>query len=126
MAGRRKTSTRRKSTSTTTRKTYAEAQIERATWALLVVVFAVIYMLPAGTAVPNWAPPLAGAAILLGSGFYQYSRRWRVAPVTWIGGTIMLIAAYYGWQIDSQVNLLGLTLLVFAGVIAFGLVTGEA
>ena len=66
-----------------------------------------------------------GAVILLGSGFYQYSRGWQVAPVTWIGGSLMLAAVYYGTQINPGRDLLGITLLVFAAVIAFGLVTGE-
>jgi carbon starvation protein CstA len=125
MARRR---TKRASSSSRTytyRKSYAEAQVERMTWALLVGVFAVIYLLPEGATLQNWMAPLAGAAILLGSGFYQYSRGWRVAPVTWIGGSLMLAAVYYGTQINPGRDLLGITLLVFAAVIAFGLVTGE-
>lgn len=125
MARRR---TKRASSSSRTytyRKSYAEAQVERMTWALLVGVFAVIYLLPEGATLQNWMAPFAGAVILLGSGFYQYSRGWRVAPVTWIGGSLMLAAVYYGTQINPGRDLLGITLLVFAAVIAFGLVTGE-
>lgn len=126
MAGRRRTTTKRKtSTGRTWRKSFAEQRIEQTTWALLVGVFAVLYMLPEGTTVPNWIPPLAGALILLGSGFYQYTRGWRVAPVTWIGGSLMLAAVYYGMQMNPGRDLLGFTLLVFAAVIGFGLVTGE-
>ena len=130
MAGRRRTRARRATASSTSRgytyrKSYAEAQVERVTWALLVGVFAVLYLLPEGAVVQNWMAPLAGAVILLGSGFYQYSRGWRVAPVTWIGGSLMLAAVYYGTQINPGRDLLGITLLVFAAVIAFGLVTGE-
>ena len=130
MAGRRRTRAKRATASSTSRaytyrKTLAEAQVERVTWALLVGVFAVIYLLPEGATLQNWMAPLAGAVILLGSGFYQYSRGWRVAPVTWIGGSLMLAAVYYGLQINPGRDLLGITLLVFAAVIAFGLVTGE-
>lgn len=125
MATRRKSTRRSASTKQVFRKTISEERIEQTTWALLVGVFAVLHLLPDGTAVPNWAPPLAGAIILLGSGVYQYSRKWRVAPVVWIGGSLMAVAAYYGWQMNPQTDLLGFTLLVFAAVIGFGLVTGE-
>lgn len=126
MATRRKSTRRSTSTSSRSwRKTLDEARIEQTTWALLVAVFAVLYLLPEGTSVPNWAAPLAGAVILLASGFYQYSRGWRVAPVVWIGGALMAACVYYGLQIDPTRDLLGFTLLVFAGVIGFGLVTGE-
>ncbi len=133
MAARRRTSTRRSTRSNNAqsqyregkRKSYDEARVERMTWALLVGVFAVLYLLPEGTAVPNWVAPLAGAVILFGSGLYQYSRGWRVAPVIWIGGSLMLVSVYYGSQMDPTRDLIGFTLLVFAGVIGFGLITGE-
>ena len=96
MAGRRRTRARRATASSssrayTYRKSYAEAQVERMTWALLVGVFAVLYLLPEGATVHNWIPPLAGAVILLGSGFYQYSRGWRVAPVTLPEGAVITL-----------------------------------
>ncbi|MBK8138180.1 MAG: hypothetical protein IPK52_20595, partial [Chloroflexi bacterium] len=62
----------------------------------------------------NWIAPLAGAVILFGSGLYQYSRGWRVAPVIWIGGSLMLVSVYYGSQMDPTRDLIGFTLLVFA------------
>jgi hypothetical protein len=108
------------------RKSQAEAKIERVTWALMVAVFAVIYI--AGDqeiALPNSAVPFAGAVILLGSGLYQYQQRWRVSPWTWIAGTIMLMLTIYNLTVDESANFFGFTLLVFAGVIFMGVITGE-
>ncbi|MBE2267417.1 MAG: hypothetical protein IAE80_04235 [Anaerolinea sp.] len=125
---RRKSTTRRSSTSTRTtrgrRKSDAELRVEQFTWALLVVTFAITQVVPAGT-LPNWFVPLAGAFIILGSGWYQYSRRWRVSPFTWIAGSVMALLTYYVWQVNPAANMLGAALLVFAGVILFGVMTGE-
>lgn len=121
---------RRRSRSTATdtrsrRKSEAEARAERLTWALLVLVFAVIKLIPDASALPTFLVPLAGALILLGSGIYQYSRHWRVSPVTWVGGAFMLLFAYYALQINPGQDFTGLSLLVFFAVIIFGVITGE-
>jgi len=68
------------------RKSYAEARVERMTWFLLVLVFAILNLLNLETMGINWVLPLAGAIILLGSGMLQYMRGWMVSPVTWLGG----------------------------------------
>ncbi|MCU0465463.1 MAG: hypothetical protein MUF38_12955 [Anaerolineae bacterium] len=131
---RRSTSNRSRSSSTSRsgygRKTLAEARIEHITWALLVGVFAIIYLardteLAQQIQIPNWFAPVAGALILLGSGFYQYAQGWRVSPATWVGGSLMFVAAYYGLYMNPGRDLNGIVLLVFAGVIGFGVVTGE-
>lgn len=111
----------------TGRKSEAEARIERLTWALLVLAFAVFQLLAdEGTgALPNWFVPAAGAAVLLGSGLYQYTRRWRVSPVTWIAGSVMLFFALVNLYVNPAANFLGAALLVFLLVIVFGLVTNE-
>jgi hypothetical protein len=103
-------------------KSNSEARAERVTWALLVLVFAVTQLLPEGS-FPNWMIPGAGAVVLLGSGIYQYSRRWRVSPVTWIGGVVMALLAFYSYQ--TGFSYLGETLVVFAAVILVGVLTGE-
>jgi len=106
----------------------AEAKVERITWMLLVGVFALLYLTQdSGFAenLPNWFAPVAGALILLGSGFYQYAQRWRVSPATWVGGSLMLASAYYGLYVDPGRDLTGFCLLVFAVVIGFGVLTGE-
>jgi hypothetical protein len=107
------------------RKSEAEARVERLTWALLVLVFAVVQLIPADMAIPTWVIPLSGAAILLGSAIHQYSRRWRVSPITWIGGAFMAFFAYYSIRIDRTRPFIGEALLVFFVVIVFGLITGE-
>ncbi|MFW5696526.1 MAG: hypothetical protein ACOCXR_01930 [Phototrophicaceae bacterium] len=106
------------------RKSEAEARIERITWALMVGVFGLIYIVPEGQ-IPNAAVPFAGAVILLGAGLYQYSQRWRVSPMTWIAGTVMLLLATYNLTFDETANFYGFTLLVFAVVIGVGVLTGE-
>jgi len=104
------------------RKSAAEAQVERFTWFLMVLVFAVLYIVDVNQ-IPNWAIPFAGAVILLGSGFYQFFHRWRVSPFTWIAGTVLLMLAGVSWQ--SDMDFYGFTLLAFAVVIGVGVVTGE-
>jgi len=106
------------------RKSAAEARIERLTWFFLVLVFAVLSMLP-DNSVPNMVIPFSGAVILLGSGIYQYMRQWRVSPITWIVGSIMLVMGAYNYQVNPNINLTGVVLLLFAGVILFGILTNE-
>jgi len=106
------------------RKTEAEARVERVTWFLMVLVFGVIYFLPDGT-IPNPFIPFAGGVILLGSGLYQYSKRWRVSPTTWIAGTILLMGAGANFTVMPNFDMYGITLLTFAGVIGIGLLTNE-
>ena len=109
------------------RKSNAEAKVERFTWFLMVVVFAVLYFLDPQQEenVSNFVIPLSGAIILLGSGIYQYSRRWRVSPVTWVAGTLMLLLALINLYVNPDQNFYGITLLTFAAVIGVGVLTGE-
>jgi hypothetical protein len=135
MARRERRSSRRQDTSRSRddyddarvrgRKTEREGRIERTTWFLLVLVFGILYVLPETTAIPNYIVPVAGAAILLGSGFLQYAQRMPVNPITWIGGTIMLALAFYSYFLDPTRDLLGISLIVFALVIGLGVLTGE-
>lgn len=109
------------------RKSGEEAKVERVTWFLMVLVFALLYFLDpdAQNRLPNGLVPLSGAIILLGSGIYQFSRRWHVSPVTWIGGTILLLLAMVNFTVDPEMNFYGFTLLTFAAVIGLGVLTGE-
>lgn len=119
---------RKRSTTRSRRgKSLGEARVERLTWALLVLAFAIFQLMSDdGTrALPNWFVPAAGAAILLGSGLYQYTRRWRVSPVTWIAGTVMLFFLLVNVYINPATSFLGISLIVFVLVILFGLVTDE-
>lgn len=107
-------------------KSRAEERVERLTWFFLVLIFALIHvLLESGVALPNWFVPLSGAVILIGSGLYQYARRWRVSPSTWLGGALLagLAAVNIYWSPDR--SFLGICLLVFAGVIVIGILTGE-
>ncbi len=112
------------------RKSEAESKVERLTWFLLVIIFAVLSIAEdnlTGTQdiIPNWVVPISGAVVLLGSGVYQYSRKWRVSPVTWIIGVILLMFGLINLYVDQSLDLTGLSLLSFAAVILFGLLTGE-
>lgn len=120
MARRRRGSGRKKSA--------AEIQLERRTWALLLLVVAVAALLPETqfARLPAWFMPVAGALILLGSAMIQYQRRWRVNPVTWIGGAVMLFFALYTLVINPTMNFLGPAIIVIIVVIGYSLLTGEA
>lgn len=106
-------------------KSESEARVERVTWAALVVIFAVLQLLPEETAIPNWAVPAAGALILFGSGIYQYTKRWRVGAMTWIGGTVMALLAFYSFEMNPFFETLPIALIVFAVVILVGVLTNE-
>jgi hypothetical protein len=106
------------------KKTEKEARTERVTWFLMVLVFGILYIVPVEM-VPNWTVPTAGAIILLGSGVYQYARRWHVSPITWIAGTVMLLLGMANFYVYPELNFFGLTLLTFALVIGIGVLTGE-
>ena len=106
------------------RKSQAEAKVERMTWFFLVMIFAILFIIPEEN-VPNWTVPTAGCFILLGSGVYQYSRRWRVSPMTWIAGTIMLLLGMTNLYVEPDQDFSGFALLTFAAVIGMGALTGE-
>jgi hypothetical protein len=107
-------------------KSRGEERIERLTWFLLVLIFAVIHvLLEGGAALPNWFVPLSGAVVLLGSGLYQYARRWRVSPTTWLAGALLAGLAFVNLYFNPNRSFLGICLIVFAAVILIGLVTGE-
>jgi hypothetical protein len=108
-------------------KSSAEARVERLTWGLLVLIFAVLYIASDSilTTMPNWLVPLSGGVILLGSGLYQYGRRWRVSPVTWITGVILIVLAVIGIYVAPGRSFIIESLLVTLIVITFGTFTGE-
>ncbi len=111
------------------RKSDEELKIERMTWFLLVLIFAILSILQDNVemiqSVPNWIVPLSGAVVLLGSGTYQFTQNWRVSPITWIVGSVLLIFGLVNVLVDPTLNLTGFSLLAFATVILFGLLTGE-
>jgi hypothetical protein len=105
-------------------KSRAEAKVERLTWAFLVLIFALPLVLEDIT-LPNGFIVLAGAIVLLGSGLYQYTRRWRVSPITWIAGTLMLFLSLLNMTLGVDRDFTGWALILIVVVIVFGLFTGE-
>lgn len=130
MARRKSSYTRRKSSGSSDgysrSKSYGEARIERITWVFLILVIAIVQILQqGGMAVPNWSIPFVGSVVLLGSGMYQYSRRWRVSPTTWLAGALLAGLALVNLYVSPNSSFLGISLIVFAAVIVVGLLTGE-
>ncbi len=110
------------------RKSSDEVEVELITWFLLVLIFAILYIVNnnfSDFAFPSWLVPISGALVLLGSGTYQYSKNWRVSPVTWIVGAVLMVFGFVNVTIDPTLDLTGFSLLAFAIVILFGLLTGE-
>ena len=107
-------------------KSSGEERIERLTWFFLVMVIALIHIIrEGGMTLPNWVVPFSGCVVLLGSGMYQYSRRWRVSPTTWLAGALLAALALINLYVSPNSSFLGLSLIVFAAVILVGLLTGE-
>ncbi len=114
------------SRSSTRRKSYAEERIERLTWFFLVLAIAGVQVVQqGGMTLPNWTVPFVGCVVLLGSGLYQYSRRWRVSPATWLAGALLAGLTLINLYVSPNTSFLGISLVVFAGVILIGLLTGE-
>lgn len=108
------------------RKSRDEERIERLTWFFLVIVIALIHVFrEGGMTMPNWIVPFSGSVVLLGSGLIQYTRRWRVSPATWLGGALLAGLALINLYVSPGSSFFGISLIVFAGVILIGLLTGE-
>jgi Na+/glutamate symporter len=107
-------------------KSNGEARIELMTWALLVGVIALgVLGREINLTLPNWFIPFAGAVVMLGSGFYQYSRGYRVSPITWLGGVVLVLFLAYSMYVDPTQQFGGASLIVFFFVILFGIITGD-
>ena len=107
-------------------KSYGEERIERLTWFFLVLAIAGVQIAQqGGMALANWVIPFSGCVVLLGSGLYQYSRRWRVAPTTWLAGALLAGMTLINLYVSTNSSFLGISLVVFAAVILMGLLTGE-
>ena len=107
-------------------KSALEARIELMTWAGLVGVIAIgVLGQDINLNLPNWFVPFAGATIMLGSGVYQYSRGYRVSPITWLGGLVLVLFLIYALYVDRTQQFGGVSLIVFFLVILFGIITGD-
>src|SRR5512141_436994 len=69
-----------------------ERRTELATFAALILLCVVALLYP-NAIQAKWLA-IIGGAILVGSAIYQWQRRWRVNPTTWIGGGLMLIVGF--------------------------------
>jgi hypothetical protein len=107
-----------------------ERQIEIITLGLTLIVFMlpVLFSNPDDPTATDSATPLVlmlGGMILLAGSFFQMQRRFRVNPLTWLGGIAMLIFGVLEFQ--SKIAPLGplLPILLFGGVIVGSFLTGE-
>jgi uncharacterized membrane protein YhaH (DUF805 family) len=101
----------------------SERQVEMFSFLAIVLLF--ILQLMAGAAFSTVTILLLGSLVLLGSASYQTSRRWRVNPMTWIGGALMLVFAILGMQGNPVPLGPLLPLGIFAAVLVASFVTGE-
>lgn len=101
----------------------SERQVELFSFMAIVLLF--LLQLMAGTAFPTMTTLLLGSIVLLGSAIYQSSRRWRVNPMTWIGGALMLVFAVLGMQGGTIPLGPLLPLAIFGAVLVASFITGE-
>ena len=107
------------------RKSNQEMRVERITWFALVAIFIIANIVPDDTAIPNAVTPFAAGTVLIFSGIYQYSRKWRVNFTTWIAGTLMLVMAAYNVTNRPDLDLSFMVIILVAIVIAVGVITNE-
>lgn len=107
------------------RKSAKELRVERITWFALVAIFVIANIVPDDTAIPNALTPFTAGVVLIVSGIYQYSKKWRVSFVTWIAGTLMLVMAAYNVFNKPELDLSFIVIALVALVIAMGVFTNE-
>ena len=101
-----------------------ERQVEMASFGIIIVIFAITLLFP-GKFSPAWISVIGGG-ILVASGVYQSQRRWRVNPMTWIGGIALLVAGVLSLSGNSPLpGGILLPIGIFAAVIVASAITGE-
>jgi hypothetical protein len=103
------------------RKTGYEAKVERTTWFALMLAF---LFLTYGQVTGTWVC-FAISAILMISGIYQYTKKWRISPLTWIVAALAAVAGGYGIYYNPVVDLSLVALGLIVLIIAWGVVTNE-
>ena len=99
-----------------------ERTVEMVSFGAIILLFIVTLLYP----IPPATIALIGGGVLVGAAIFQWQRRWRVNPVTWIGGIILLLAAYYGMQgARSLPGGMFLPMGIFALVILASFLSGE-
>src|SRR4051812_2762970 len=100
-----------------------ERRTELVTFVLIIVLFVFFIAFP-GKIPVAWVT-LLGGVILTGSAIYQNQRRWRVNPMTWVGGAIMLLAGIFALNGYPLPGGIFLPIGIFAAVIILSFMTGE-
>jgi hypothetical protein len=97
-----------------------ERQVELVTFGLIILLFLISLLYPLRSEVIAFI----GGGILTASALYQWQRRWRVNPMTWIGGIVLLILGVLGLQGRMAYSIL-LPLAAFGLVLLASFLTGE-
>ncbi len=100
-----------------------ERSIEMASFGLVIVIFLISFLT---TAISPAMLAFLSGAIFVGAAIYQWQRRWRVNPATWIGGAVLLIIGFMG--ISGQGQIIGgwiTPLVILALIILASFVSGE-
>jgi peptidoglycan/LPS O-acetylase OafA/YrhL len=101
-----------------------ERRTETVTFVLIMLLF-VFYIAFPGRISTAWISVIGGV-ILTGSAIYQNQRRWRVNPMTWVGGAIMLLAGIFALNGGGAIpGGIFLPIGIFAAVIILSFMTGE-
>ncbi|MEP7287292.1 MAG: hypothetical protein ABI947_16170 [Chloroflexota bacterium] len=101
-----------------------ERQVEMVSFGAIIVIFAITLLFP-GKFSPAWISVIGGG-ILVASGVYQSQRHWRVNPMTWIGGILLLLAGILALSGSSPLpGGILLPIGIFAAVIIASAITGE-
>jgi intracellular septation protein A len=99
-----------------------ERTVEMVSFGAIIVLFVITLLYP----IPAATISLIGGGVLVGAAVYQWQRRWRVNPITWIGGAVMLFAGLWGIQGGRGVpGNMFLPMGIFALVIIASFLTGE-
>jgi heme O synthase-like polyprenyltransferase len=101
-----------------------ERQVELASFGLVIVIFLVSFLT---TAISAAMLAFLSGAIFVGAAVYQWQRRWRVNPATWIGGAVLLLIGFMGISGKSPdvVNNWFTPLIILGIIILASFVTGE-
>ncbi|QPC80734.1 hypothetical protein G4Y79_13535 [Phototrophicus methaneseepsis] len=115
------------------RKSRQEARVERFTWFAMVVIF-ILISLDERLTYPGYWVPIAISAILFISGFIQYQNGWRISPLTWIVGAVLLVVGGLTWyfaqpEIGVSIQFFDpilISLIATVVVIVYGIISNES
>lgn len=109
------------------RKTGNEARAERLSWFAMILVF-ILISFDEDLTIPEFIIPFTIAAILFISGIYQYTRGWRISPLIWITGALLIAFALFDLiaTIDLPIDLVLVSLIAVITVIVWGIISNES